>query len=83
MLHLPIWRPTWFKEGEPLSLDGQQATGTRPRPRPQTHVLCSHTPGQYEGRAAPPCGQHSALAGCPSLNRSPGAQGAQASVQSL
>lgn len=78
-LNLPIWRPTWFKEGEPLILKGQQATATRTtHPFPlQSHTLTS-------GReVALPLGQHSALTGCPSLNLSPGAQGAQASVQSL
>lgn len=37
--HLPIWRPSGFKEGEPALLEGQQAPGTHPKP------LAPRTPG--------------------------------------
>lgn len=57
--HLPIWHPTWFKEGEPLIWEGSKPH-THPGPTP-THSLRSHTSRW----------QHPALAGCPSLNLSP------------
>lgn len=55
-LHLPIWRPTWFKEGEPLILKGQQATGTHPCPPPQAHAFHNHTPwGSMKGGGGATC----------------------------